>query len=135
MQHFADGVTDLYLQININRKFEPDVEKAIRAVIDAFKEAERLAAHKYERKFSAKLVVSFNRTDSANSPEKAAETTDKIIELRNRNEEFKNRIVGIDISGPEAIIDTTLNTHFSKTSDYKGILEKRHQKQKRKGKN
>lgn len=124
LQHFADGVTDLRLLININKKFEPDRAKVIRAAINGLAEAERLAQAQYGRRFTVKLVASFARNDIKNSPQEVEQAVDELIGLRNTDEAYKDRIIGIDISGAEAIIDTNLNTHFRKTSDYKHVLEK-----------
>jgi len=124
LEHFADGVTDLRLLINVNRKFEPDIKKVITAIMEGFSKAEKLAEQKYGHKFSVKLVVSYARQDEKNAPENVEKEIDEIIKLRKENKDFEDRIVGIDISGAEAIIDPSLNTHFRKTSDYRRVFEK-----------
>jgi len=43
--------------------------------------------------------------------------------MRSR-EEYRNRIAGIDISGAEALLDHRWNTHYRKTSDYRGSIQR-----------
>ncbi|HUW23026.1 MAG TPA: 2-phospho-L-lactate transferase CofD family protein [bacterium] len=125
LQHFADGVRDLRVLIGVNsRKFEPDIKKVVKAIIAGFSKAEQLAQEIYGGKFSARLVASFARHSEKNSVANVEEVVNEIIALREESEEYRNRIIGIDFSGAEAIIDARMNTHFSKTSDYKRVIEK-----------
>jgi len=123
-ENFSDGVVDLNLLINIDKKFEPDTVKMLQATDEAFSEAERLAEKYYGgKKFKVNIVVSFNRSQRKVTPEYLEGVVDKIIELKNRG---MHRIRGIDLSGGEFIINDGLNTKYRRTSDYKSAIEKAH---------
>lgn len=136
LQHFADNVTDLCLLIKIiDKEFEKeDPLKVLRAAIEGCKEAERLANSEWRRGcsggklFSVRLGLSFPRMDSKKDrehyPDYVRDVVGRVVRERKKRQrqEWAERVVAVDISGPEALMDHRMNTRYWKTSDFKEAL-------------
>ncbi|NQT90668.1 MAG: hypothetical protein HQ558_05390 [Candidatus Omnitrophica bacterium] len=128
LQHFADGVSELYILPNIEKVAKRGTtgtrRQILEAIIEGAKEAERLAEIRYGRKFTVRLAPTFSRQEDVCTPENVEEAVDEIIALRKEREEYRRYIVGIDISGAEALMDRRMNTRYRATSDFRASIEK-----------
>ena len=131
LQHALDGVTDLLLLVKFTRReFENDpIELARTAAEAAAKVSDSKAAAEALKeagscmtRLKVTLGVSFPR-DGEHDPKYVENVVTKLVRFRNENDLCRAKIVAVDISGPEFLMDHRLNTHYWATSDYADALQ------------